>query len=124
LAGRALPFEEISKVLELAPRILPSRLAFLSSNGLLDVTAEGSRNFRAADELLVRSSPFYIAGWALLYAGFYEAIGHLPEALESGRPWTGAGQHDMFGGFTTEEQQWFADGMTSNAAHGARALMK
>lgn len=124
LSGDAVAFDTIAERLGLSPRVLPSLLAFLSSNGLIEVTQGGFRNSKAAGEFLVRGSPSYVGGRALLFAGFYEAIGHLPESLESGLPWTDAGQYDMFGGFTEEEQQWFAEGMASNAAHGARALLR
>lgn len=106
-------------------RVLPTLLAFLASQALIRRRADGRwANTRAASTFLVRSSPSYVGGRGLLFAGFGDAIGHLEEALSTGRPWSPAGQHDMFGGFDEAAQQWFADGMFANATHGARALMR
>jgi SAM-dependent methyltransferase len=114
---------EIEAEFGLAARVAPAFLAFLASNGLIELGADGAfRNTRAAATFLVRASPRYVGGRGLLFQGFYEAIGHLPESLASGRAWTPEGQHDMFAGFTAEQQRWFADGMFANAVHGGRSL--
>jgi hypothetical protein len=103
---------------------LPTLLSFLVSQELL--SRDGSGQFRLtapAAAFLVSKSPLYVGGRGLLFQGFHEAIGHLPEALATGMPWTPAGQRDMFGSFGPEQQRWFADGMLANAVHGARALL-
>lgn len=108
----------------LAPRVLPALLAFLASQDLVERRADGRfANTEAASKFLVRSSPDYVGGRGLLFHGFYDAIAHLPGSLKSGKPYTPDGQHDMFASFGPEEQAWFADGMFSNAVHGARWLM-
>lgn len=115
--------EEIEAEFGLARRVAPAFLAFLASNGLIERESDGAfRNTRASSVFLVRSSPRYVGGRGLLFQGFYDAITHLPEALASGRPWTPQGQHDMFAGFSAEQQRWFADGMFANAVHGGRSL--
>jgi hypothetical protein len=116
-------FEELAGF-GLPARVLPALLAFLSSEGLVERDVEGRfANSAAATAFLVRSSPRYVGARGLLFRGFYEAIGHLPEALATGRPWTPAGQHDMFAGFSREDQRWFAEGMFANAIHGGLALV-
>ena len=120
-----LTFQEISHELRLSQRVLPSLLAFLASQGLLDRSTDGHfSNTPAASAFLVRESPRYAGGRGLLFGGFYQAIGHLPEALATGMPWTAEGQHDMFARFGPEEQRWFAEGMFANAVHGAQALVR
>lgn len=106
-------------------RVLPALVAFLASQGLVERRAGDEFELtQAARVFLLRSSPRYIGGRGLLFAGFHEAIGHLGESLASGRPWTASGQHDMFGAFGAEEQRWFADGMFANAVHGGEALVR
>lgn len=117
-------FDEISLRLGISRRVLPALLAFLCSNGLLELARSTYANTPAASRFLVRASPAYIGGRAFLFVGFYDAIGHLPASLTSGEPWTPEGQHDMFGGFSDEQQQWFADGMFANAARGAEILLE
>lgn len=125
LEGGPLRPGELTKRMGLAPRVLPALLAFLCSEGLLARDAKGRfGNTAAASAFLVRASPRYVGGRGLLFTGFYEAIGHLPETLASGQPWTPAGQHDMFASFSADEQRWFAEGMQANAVHGARALLE
>ncbi len=125
LEGGALTFEQLSEQAALSKRVLPALLSFLCSEGLLQRDRAGRfANTEAASAFLVRTSPRYIGGRGLLFAGFHEAIGHLPETLASGQPWTPSGQHDMFAGFGEEEQRWFAEGMFANAVHGARALLE
>lgn len=114
---------EIEAEFGLASRVAPAFLAFLASNSLIALGPDGTfRNTEAASAFLVRSSPRYVGGRGLLFQGFYDAIAHLPETLASGRAWTPAGQHDMFAGFTADQQRWFADGMFANAVHGGRSL--
>ncbi len=120
-----LTLPEISEQLAIPVRVLPSLVAFLASQDLLqldDATAT-FRNSSAASAFLVRSSDGYVGGRGLLFAGFHEAMAHLGDSLATGQPWTEAGQHDMFGGFDADDQRWFAEGMFSNAVHGARALL-
>jgi len=125
LEGAHLDFAELSHQAALSARVLPALLSFLCSEGLLQRDHEGRfANTEAASTFLVRTSPRYIGGRGLLFAGFHEAIAHLPEALANGRPWTASGQHDMFAGFGDDEQRWFAEGMFANAVHGARALLE
>ncbi len=117
--------EEIAHTFGLAQRVYPALLSFLCAEGLLRRLPDGRfANTEPASVFLVRTSPRYVGGRALLFDGFYEAIGHLHEALESGRPWTPRGQHDMFAGFSEEEQRWFAEGMLANAIHGGEALLR
>ncbi len=125
LEGGALTFEQMSLQASLSPRVLPALLSFLCSEGLLQRDGEGRfANTEAASTFLVRAGPRYVGGRGLLFAGFHDAIAHLPETLASGQPWTPSGQHDMFAGFGEEEQRWFAEGMFANAVHGARALLE
>jgi predicted O-methyltransferase YrrM len=125
LESAPLTAPEIGAQFGLAPRVLPALLAFLVSQGLL-FRDDGARfaNTSAASTFLVRRSPRYVGGRGLLFAGFYGAIAHLPEALESGQPWTPEGQHDMFEAFSEEDQRWFAEGMFANAVHGGKALLE
>jgi hypothetical protein len=125
LEKRPLAFEEMPGTFGLSRRVLPSLLAFLASQGLVRRGSDGRfGNTEAASLFLVRSSPRYVGGRGLLFRGFYESIGHLPEALASGRPWKPHGQHEMFGSFGPEEQAWFAEGMFANAIHGGEALLR
>ena len=109
--------------LGLAPRVAPALLAFLASQGLVERDEQGRfRATPATEQFLVRSSPRFAGGRALLFQGFHERIGRLGEALASGKPLAGAGQADMFGGFDEEDQRWFAEGMLANAIAGAEQL--
>lgn len=124
LGARPLSLPEIAHEFALSPRVLPALLSFLASQDLLVQDSGGRFGLTpAASTFLVRASPDYVGGRSLLFEGFHEAIGHLPEALATGMPWTPAGQHDMFGHFGPDEQRWFANGMLANAVHGARALL-
>lgn len=125
LAIEALTTEEIVREFGLAPRVYPTLLAFLSAQRLIVRGSDGRwRNTPTTERFLVRSSSRYIGGRALLFDGFYEAIGHLDRVLATGQPWKPAGQHDMFAGFSPVEQRWFAEGMLANAIHGGEALLK
>jgi len=125
LEARPMTTEELAATFGLAPRVYPTLLAFLASQRLIERDPDGRwRNTPTASRFLVRASPWYIGGRALLFDGFYEAIGHLDSALATGRPWPPAGQHDMFAGFSPEEQRWFAEGMLANAIHGGEALVR
>jgi len=125
LEAQPRTFDELVTGLGLARRVLPALLAFLASEGLVRRGEDGVfQNTEATRRFLLRASPHYAGGRGLLFRGFYEAIGHLPEALASGRPWTADGQHDMFAGFSGADQRWFADGMFSNAIHGGAALIE
>jgi SAM-dependent methyltransferase len=118
-------FEAISRDLDLSPRVLPALLAFLSSEGLVERRGDGAfANSAAASAFLVRASPRYAGGRGLLFRGFYDAIAHLPETLATGLPWMPEGQHDMFAGFSEEDQRWFAEGMFANAVAGGSALVR
>ncbi len=117
-AGLAAPED-----LGLAPRIAPALLAFLASQGL--AVRDGKGRFRATlatKRFLVRSSPRFAGGRALLFQGFHEQIGRLGEALASGEPVSPAGQVDLFGGLDGEARRWFAEGMLANAVAGAEHL--
>lgn len=125
LAARPRTLADISSDLGLDMRVLPALVAFLCSQHLVERDEDGRfSTTEAANTFLLRSSPRYIGGRGLLFQGFYEAIGHLPEVLSSGRPWTPAGQHDMFAGFSEADQRWFADGMFANAVHGGAELLR
>lgn len=126
LEEQPLTLEGISVRLHVPMRVLPSLVAFLASQDLVrrDETSRAFSNSPAASAFLVRSSDSYVGGRGLLFAGFHEATGHLGESLATGEPWTDEGQHDMFGAFDAHDQRWFAEGMFSNAVHGARALLK
>jgi len=125
LEAPGLTFEEIAGRFALSERVLPSLLALLVTQRLLVRSDDGRfANTEAGAAFLVRSSTRYVGGRGLLFHGLYEAIGHLPEALATGMPWTPEGQHDMFSGFGETEQRWFADGMYANAVHGGRALLQ
>ncbi len=119
-----LTAREIAEEFDLSPRVLPALLSFLVTQELLSRDDHGRFGLTPpASAFLVRASSRYVGGRGLLFQGFHDAIGHLPEALATGMPWTSSGQHDMFGGFGPAEQRWFADGMLANAVHGARALL-
>lgn len=125
LEARPLSFIEVVHDCSIPPRVLPTLLAFLCSQDLLERRQDGTfRNSAAASRLLVRSSPHYVGGRGLLFSGLYGAVAHLPDALASGMPWTPEGQHDMFANFGPDELRWFADGMFANAVHGARLLLE
>ena len=109
--------------LGLAPRVAPTLLAFLMSQGLAERDGEGHfRATPATERFLVRSSPRFAGGRALLFQGFHERIGRLGEALTSGKPVSTGGQADLFGSLDGESQRWFAEGMLANAAAGAERL--
>ena len=125
LAESPRTFDELASVRALAPRVLPSLLSFLVSEGLIERGPDGRFAPTAATEIfLLRTSPRYVGGRGLLFQGFYEAIAHLPESLASGLPWTEAGQHEMFAGFSESDQRWFSEGMFANAIHGGQALVE
>jgi hypothetical protein len=124
-AERPRSLEDAVNELHLPARVAPALLAFLSSEGLLVRDEAGRFTLTpAASVFLLRESPRYVGGRALLFQGFYDAIGHLPEALGTGHPWTARGQHDMFESFGQADQRWFADGMFANAIHGGEALVE
>jgi hypothetical protein len=109
--------------LGLAPRVAPTLMAFLASQGLVERDESGRfRATPATEQFLVRSSPRFAGGRSLLFQGFHERIGRLGEALASGKPLADAGQADMFGSFDEEDQRWFAEGMLANAIAGAGRL--
>jgi len=118
-----LSIQEMASEFGLSPRVLPAICSFLASQQLIELRGGRFHNTAAASAFLVRASDRYAGGRGLLFAGYYDAIKHLPEALATGMPWTPEGQHDMFASFGPEEQRWFADGMFSNAIHGARWLL-
>ena len=119
-----LTVQEIAHEFGLSHRVLPALLSFLVTQDLLSRDEAGRFGLTPAASLfLVRSSQRYVGGRGLLFQGFHDAIGHLPEALATGMPWKASGQHDMFGNFSADEQRWFAQGMLANAVHGARALL-
>lgn len=125
LEGGPMELADFVREFGLRDRVWPTLVAFLAANGLVARDGEGRlANTEAASAFLVRSAPGYVGGRGLLFAGFHEAAGHLGDALRSGSPWTPSGQHDMFGGFGAEEQEWFAEGMYANAVHGARWLLE
>ena len=111
--------------LGLAPRVAPTLLAFLTSQGL--AARDGRGRFRATpatEAFLVRASARFAGGRALLFQGFHERIGRLGETLASGRPLADAGQAAMFEGFDADDQQWFAEGMLANARGGVERLRR
>ena len=110
--------------LGLPRRVAQALLAFLASQGLLARDEAG--RFCAtpeAEAFLVRSSPHFVGGRALLFSGFHDRIGRLGETLASGEPIASSGQADLFGGLDAEAQRWFAEGMLANAAAGAAHLL-
>ena len=110
--------------LGLEPRVAPTLLAFLASQGLAERDARGRfRATPATEQFLVRSSPRFAGGRSLLFQGFHERIGRLGEALASGKPLADSGQAAMFGDFDEEDQRWFAEGMLANAIAGAKHLL-
>lgn len=123
LEQQPLSIGELSAEFGLSPRVLPALCSFLASQQLIELREGRFHNTPAASAFLVRTSDRYAGGRGLLFAGYYDAIKHLPAALATGMPWTPQGQHDMFSSFGEEEQRWFADGMFSNAIHGARWLL-
>lgn len=123
LEQQPLSIGELSAEFGLSHRVLPALCSFLASQQLIELRDGRFHNTAAASAFLVRTSDRYAGGRGLLFAGYYDAIKHLPEALATGMPWTPEGQHDMFASFGPEEQRWFADGMFSNAIHGARWLL-
>lgn len=108
----------------LAPRIAPTLLAFLSSQGLLERDEQGRfRNTSAADTFLVQSSPRFVGGRSLLFQGRHSQIGRLGEFLAAGRPLTQTELADSFDSFSKGDQRWFAEGMLANAVSGAEYLL-
>ncbi len=111
--------------LGLEPRVAPTLLAFLATQGLVERDEQDRfRATPATEQFLVRSSPRFAGGRSLLFQGFHERIGRLGEALSSGKPLADAGQAAMFGDFDEEDQRWFAEGMLANAIAGAEHLMR
>jgi len=111
--------------LGLAPRVAPTLLAFLTGQGLAERDEAGRfRATPATEAFLVRSSPRFAGGRALLFQGFHEQIGRLGEALASGKPLAEAGQADLFEGFDDDDRRWFAEGMLANAIAGAEHLLR
>ncbi len=109
--------------LGLAPRVAPTLLAFLSSQGLVECDERGGFHVTAATErFLLRSSPHFAGGRSLLFQGRHEQVGRLGEVLATGNPLTEAGYEDIFRNFSQGDQQWFAEGMLANAVSGARQL--
>ena len=109
--------------LGLAPRVAPTLLAFLSSQGLIEPDGQGRfRNTPVSDTFLVRSSPRYAGGRSLLFQGRHAQIGQLGKVLATGRPLAETGLADSFDNFSKDDQRWFAEGMLANAASGARYL--
>ncbi len=110
--------------LGLPGRVAPALLAFLASQGLLARDEAGRVSATPeAKAFLVRSSPHFVGGRALLFSGFHDRIGRLGETLASGEPIASSGQAELFGGLDAEAQRWFAEGMLANAAAGAAHLM-
>ena len=111
--------------LGLAPRIAPTLLAFLSSQGLVERDEQGRfRTTPASDAFLVQSSPRFAGGRSLLFQGRHSQIGRLGEVLATGRPLAETGLADSFDNFSKDDQRWFAEGMLANAASGARYLRR
>ena len=110
--------------LGLAPRVAPTLLAFLSSQGLVERDEQGRfRTTPASDTFLVQSSPRFAGGRSLLFQGRHAQIGRLGEVLGSGNPLPDAGPEDSFENFSQDDQRWFAEGMLANAVSGARYLL-
>jgi hypothetical protein len=125
LAEEPRTADAIRRDLGIPGRVLPTLLAFLASQGLLERGPDGRFGVTAAAAaFLVRTSPRYIGGRGLLYRGYYGTIAHLPGTLATGEPVTPEGQHDMFAAFDAGAQRWFAEGMFANAVHGGRALLE
>ena len=115
----------IPEELGLAPRVAPTLLAFLSSQGLVERDEQGRfQNTPASETFLVRSSPRFAGGRSLLWQGRHEQIGRLGEVLATGHPLAEAGLADMFESFNEEDQRWFAEGMLANATSGAQQLLR
>ena len=109
--------------LGLAPRVAPTLLAFLSSQGLVERDEQGRfHTTPASDTFLVRSSPRFAGGRSLLFQGRHGQIGQLGEVLATGRPLAETGLADSFDNFSKDDQQWFAEGMLANAVSGAQYL--
>ena len=109
--------------LGLAPRVAPTLLSFLSSQGLVERDEQGRfHTTPASDAFLVQSSPRFAGGRSLLFQGRHAQIGRLGEVLATGRPLAETGLADSFENFSKDDQQWFAEGMLANAASGARYL--
>ena len=111
--------------LGLAPRVAPTLLAFLSSQGLVERDEQGRfRTTPASVTFLVQSSPRFAGGRSLLFQGRHGQIGHLGEVLATGRPLAETELPDSFENFSKDDQQWFAEGMLANAASGAQYLRR
>ncbi len=109
--------------LGLAPRVAPTLLAFLSSQGLVERDELGRFHVTTATEtFLLRSSPRFAGGRSLTFQRRHEQIGHLGEVLATGNPISEAGFLDEFSNYSSDDQQWFAEGMLSSAVSGARQL--
>ena len=118
--GPATPEE-----LGLAPRVAPTLLSFLTSQGLTEPDGQGRFHATLATKtFLVRSSPRFAGGRSLLFQGRHEQIGQLGKVLGSGRPLAEAGFAEMFESFDEESQRWFAEGMLGNAVSGAEWLRR
>ena len=121
LAERPATPEELG----LAPRVAPTLLAFLSSQGLVERDEQRRfRNTPASETFLVRSSPRFAGGRSLLFQGRHKQICRLGDVLATGQPLDEAGLAGMFENFNTEDQRWFAEGMLANAISGARQLLR
>ena len=118
--GPATPEE-----LRLAPRVAPTLLAFLSSQGLVQRDEQGRfHTTPVSDAFLVQSSPRFVGGRSLLFHGRHEQIGRLGEVLATGNPLPEAGVADSFDIFSGDDSLWFAQGMLANAASGAQDLLR
>ncbi len=116
LAERPATPEELGG---LAPRVAPTLLAFLTSQGLVERDEQGRfRVTPATETFLLRSSPHFAGGRSLLFQGRHEQIGRLGEVLGTGNPLPDA----AFKNFTKDDQKWFAEGMLANAVSGAQQL--
>ena len=111
--------------LRLAPRVAPTLLAFLSSQGLVQRDEQGRfHTTPVSDTFLVQSSPRFAGGRSLLFQGRHGQIGRLEEVLATGNPLPEAGVADSFDIFSKDDQRWFAEGMLANAASGAQYLRR
>lgn len=121
LAENPLTPEELG----LAPRVAPTLLAFLTSQGLVERDEQG--NFYASlatRTFLVRASPRFVGGRSLLYQGRYQQIGHLGEVLATGQPLAESGLAAIFESFNEEDRRWFAEGMLASAVSGAEHVLR
>lgn len=110
--------------LGLAPRVAPTLLSFLASQGLVERDGQGRFHATLATKtFLVRSSPRFAGGRSLLYQGRYEQIGQLGEVLDTGRPLAESGLAAIFERFNDEDRRWFAEGMLATAISGAEHVL-